>query len=274
MRVTAASLGAAPSRLRRESACANGSAHGDDGIEQRDEVGPRADGVHRRARLPFLRIEHRGGAGRDVAAGRRAEDADAIRLHAELGGARSDHPHGTEDVLQRRRVSVLDEPVLQHERGDAQRLKHAHRAGGLVGHGQPGIAAAGTHDHRGADAGAVGRRIVSERGRLDVVDAAVLEALDAAVWLRARHALGPQRNHARLRHGSLAPGLLIGPARPQLARARSGGCRRTPPASVVRIPPATAAAIRLLARGTSEVAAIRAVILAARATRWEPGPPA
>ena len=120
-------------------------------------------------------------------------------LHAELVGARSDHPHRAQHVLQRRRVSELDEPVFQHEGRHPQRLKHAHRAGGLVGHGQPGIAAAGTHNHCGADTGAIGRRIVNERGRLDVVDAAVLEAFDAAVWLCARHALGPQRNHARLR---------------------------------------------------------------------------
>ena len=94
-----------------------------------------------------------------------------------------------------------DEPVLQHEGGHTERLQHAHRARGLVGHRQPGIAAAGTHDHRSADTGSVGWRVVSERGRLDVVDATVLEALGAAVRLRAGHTFGPERNHPRLRRG-------------------------------------------------------------------------
>ena len=83
------------------------SVHLDDGVEQREEVGPAAHRVERLPGAALGRVEERAGHPGEVAAGRRADHADPIGLDAELGGARSHDPHGAQHVLQRRREAVV-----------------------------------------------------------------------------------------------------------------------------------------------------------------------
>ena len=126
------------------------SVHLDDRIEQREEVGPGAHRVERMPGAPFGRVEERAGHPGEVPAGRGAENADPIRLDAELRGPRADDPHCPQHVLQRRREAVAGDAVLEDERRHALGPQPLGRAGRLVGHRQPGVPAAGRDDDRRA----------------------------------------------------------------------------------------------------------------------------
>lgn len=67
-------------------------------------------------------VEQRAGAGGEVAAGGTAHDADARGVDLELGSARTDEPHGAQDILQRCRVAELSQAVLGRG-SDAQRAQ-------------------------------------------------------------------------------------------------------------------------------------------------------
>ena len=124
-------------------------AHRDHRIEQGDEIRPGADGVERRPCPALLRVEHRRRRGGQVASRRSAEHADAVGPHTELCGPRSDDSDRAQHILQRRRVAVLDQPVPEDEDGDAGR-RQPRDPRRLVGHGEPGVAAARTDDEGGA----------------------------------------------------------------------------------------------------------------------------
>lgn len=64
-----------------------------------------------------MREEH----GRQVTAGGRAHDADAMRVNVPLGGIGTDHSHGTRDVLKLHRIVIIAraQAGLEYEARDA-----------------------------------------------------------------------------------------------------------------------------------------------------------
>ncbi len=162
-----------PSRLRRESACADGSRHRDHRIQQRDEVGP---GAHRdRARRRCGLRQRRTALPPTPPDVRRPTHPSrrCARIDAELSGARADEPDRAQHILQRRRMAVLGEPVRQDERRDAcgaeprrqrRRLRWRSRAARSRRRGTRSTA---------VPFGVAARRDVGQRRRMHVADAAV-----------------------------------------------------------------------------------------------------
>ena len=166
-------------------------------IQQRHEVRTRGDAIEQRAGTPVGRIKVRGRRRREVPARGGAEQADAIRPHAEFGRARSDQPHGAQHVLQRCRMTVVCQAVFEREHGDTPAGQEVDRAGHLVVHRQPGVGAPGARDHRGAGRRAWRRSVVGERRIVDVGNAPIDHTLGSRIGAPARHALRPNRNQLR-----------------------------------------------------------------------------
>ena len=128
-------------------------------------------------------IEQRRRRGRQMPAGGKAHDADAIGLHAEFRRARSHQTNRPQHVLQRRRVPIArPQPVLHDRRRHAVRGEPARHLMAFVIHGQRAIAAAGAdHDERARRLGF---------GRLIERDGRLVQIVGAH---RAGRAVGPQQ---------------------------------------------------------------------------------
>ena len=163
---------------------------------QHEEVGASADPIERRSGAPLGRVEQRAGGRREMAAGRAAEQADALRLHAPLRRPRPHRPDGTQRIAQRSGMAVFNSPVFEHEDGDPESIQPARDLAALRPHGNADVAATGRVNHRRAVGRACRRRIDRQRRAVDVREPTVaVVLLGAGVGLEVRHAFGPEVDH-------------------------------------------------------------------------------
>ena len=92
---------------------------------------------------------------------RRAEHADPIGADAELAARERGRAHGAQHILQAAQDGrIPTSRYFSAKTATPARVSMRRDARHFVRHRQPRIAAAGTHDHRGAVGGALRRRIV------------------------------------------------------------------------------------------------------------------
>src|SRR5260370_29988983 len=100
-------------------------AHRDDRVAKDAQIGPRALPLDWVERVGVAAVEMSQQRGGEVAAGRRAHDANALWVEEPFGRAGPDGSHGARGVLQHGRVVVTTraEAVIEHEAGDALLVK-------------------------------------------------------------------------------------------------------------------------------------------------------
>ena len=170
----------------------------DHGIAEHGEVGPAADAIDWIGCVRIAFVETRRDGRREVTAGRKSHDADAIAGNVPFAGSRA---HGADRAL---RVAELDrvviagpEPVSQHECRHPHRVEIVRRLTPFQIHRQALVAAAGRDDDRRQWPGRIRRHVNGERGLVGLV-----------LPESAGRAGGPQENRLRL------------------LEHRRGGCRR------------------------------------------------
>ena len=160
--------------------------HRHDRIQQRDEVRTRADRIDRRAGPPFGGVEPRRGGRREVAAGRCAEQADAIRLARRIR-RRAIAPTR---IARSTSCSGAGWPYSDSRYFNAKTVTPSGESGSerLRPPRCPSRGASNRRRHRQSPPCRrtfPARRIVRERGVMHVDDATIDNALGACIRLRA-----------------------------------------------------------------------------------------
>ena len=174
--------------------------HGQHGVQQHDEIGPRRDGIDRIDGRMAGGVRLDGRHAGQVRAGGKAEHADARRVDAPLGGARTDHAHGALAILEWRGhpAALPRQPVHEFKRRDAPLLQPAGGGAALLARLDMRITAAADEQ----DGHAVRlRRAVREQVRL-------------------RHLRDGARGAVALRAGRRAAGRRTGPQHDGAGRRR------------------------------------------------------
>ena len=177
-----------------------GGGHRDHGENEDHEVGPSAHRVKRRPGAPFGIVEEGSDAGGQMAAGRAAKQADAIRHNAELNRTAPHDPHRPQRVAQRRGMAVFPVAVFQQEHGDARLVQPARDFPSTGAGGHTHIATARSVNDRGPGGGSTTgkRRIHDERRPVDVQEASALLALRPRIRAQPGNSFRPQLDHPRL----------------------------------------------------------------------------
>ena len=98
--------------------------HRDHGIDQNHQVGPGTDSFDRIGSVGLAELEVRADCRRDVTAGGESKDADTLRIDVPFTRPRTHCANRARRILQRGRMMVSrSEPILEHERSNAQLIK-------------------------------------------------------------------------------------------------------------------------------------------------------
>ncbi len=147
-----------PQQVVLRGAVGEGLAHADDGVAEDGKIGSATGALDRVVGRGLALVEVRGGGRGQVAAGRKAHDADVVDGHFPLVGPSPHRADGPLGICQRGRVAVAAAAmaIIEHDAGDAQGVEPGGDLAAFVVGADHVVAAAGADDHGGA-VGPLGR---------------------------------------------------------------------------------------------------------------------